>query len=49
MSAETIEAYHANPAISHSKLECYRRRPAKEKHQLAVERSKRIGHHRRRL
>jgi hypothetical protein len=28
MSAETIEAYHANPAISHSKLECYRRRPA---------------------
>ena len=28
MSAETIEQYHANPAISHSKLECYRRRPA---------------------
>jgi len=28
MSAETIEAYHANAAISHSKLECYRRRPA---------------------
>jgi hypothetical protein len=28
VSAETIEAYHANPAISHSKLECYRRRPA---------------------
>jgi len=28
MSAETIEAYHANPAISHSKLECFRRRPA---------------------
>jgi exodeoxyribonuclease VIII len=26
--SETIEAYHANPAISHSKLECYRRRPA---------------------
>jgi hypothetical protein len=25
---ETIEQYHANPAISHSKLECYRRRPA---------------------
>jgi hypothetical protein len=28
MSAESIEQYHANPAISHSKLECYRRRPA---------------------
>ena len=27
-NAEPIEAYHANPAISHSKLECYRRRPA---------------------
>ncbi len=26
--SETIEQYHANPAISHSKLECYRRRPA---------------------
>jgi exodeoxyribonuclease VIII len=26
--SETIEEYHANPAISHSKLECYRRRPA---------------------
>ena len=26
--AESIEAYHANGAISHSKLECYRRRPA---------------------
>lgn len=25
---ESIEAYHSNPAISHSKLECYRRRPA---------------------
>jgi len=25
---ESIEQYHANPAISHSKLECYRRRPA---------------------
>ena len=25
---ETIEQYHPNPAISHSKLECYRRRPA---------------------
>jgi len=28
MSIETNEQYHANPAISHSKLECYRRRPA---------------------
>ena len=28
MSTETNEQYHANPAISHSKLECYRRRPA---------------------
>jgi len=28
MIAETIKAYHANAAISHSKLECYRRRPA---------------------
>ena len=28
MIAETIKAYHGNPAISHSKLECYRRRPA---------------------
>lgn len=27
MIAETIEAYHANPAISHSKLELFRRRP----------------------
>ena len=26
--SESIEQYHANPAISHSKLECYRRRPA---------------------
>lgn len=26
--SESIEAYHANDAISHSKLECYRRRPA---------------------
>jgi exodeoxyribonuclease VIII len=26
--SETIEQYHANAAISHSKLECYRRRPA---------------------
>ena len=26
--SETIEQYHQNPAISHSKLECYRRRPA---------------------
>ena len=25
---ESIEYYHANAAISHSKLECYRRRPA---------------------
>ena len=26
--SESIEQYHANAAISHSKLECYRRRPA---------------------
>ena len=26
--SESIAEYHANPAISHSKLECYRRRPA---------------------
>ena len=25
---ESIQDYHANVAISHSKLECYRRRPA---------------------
>jgi exodeoxyribonuclease VIII len=28
MTTEHIEQYHANPAISHSKLECFRRRPA---------------------
>ena len=28
MNNESIQAYHANSAISHSKLECYRRRPA---------------------
>ena len=28
MTTESIEQYHANPAISHSKLECFRRRPA---------------------
>ena len=28
MNNESIQAYHANTAISHSKLECYRRRPA---------------------
>ena len=28
MTTEPIEQYHANPAISHSKLECFRRRPA---------------------
>jgi exodeoxyribonuclease VIII len=28
MPTEHIEQYHANPAISHSKLECFRRRPA---------------------
>jgi exodeoxyribonuclease VIII len=28
MTTEHIEQYHSNPAISHSKLECFRRRPA---------------------
>jgi exodeoxyribonuclease VIII len=28
MTTESITDYHANPAISHSKLECFRRRPA---------------------
>jgi hypothetical protein len=28
MTTEPIEQYHANAAISHSKLECFRRRPA---------------------
>lgn len=28
MTTEPIEQYHSNPAISHSKLECFRRRPA---------------------
>jgi exodeoxyribonuclease VIII len=28
MTTEHIEQYHANAAISHSKLECFRRRPA---------------------
>jgi exodeoxyribonuclease VIII len=28
MTTEPIEHYHANAAISHSKLECFRRRPA---------------------
>ena len=28
MNIETNEVYHSNDAISHSKLECYRRRPA---------------------
>ena len=28
MTTESIEQYHANAAISHSKLECFRRRPA---------------------
>ncbi len=25
--SETIQEYHAHRAVSHSKLECYRRRP----------------------